>query len=77
MQTGKTYCYKMIQNVINTVHTDSLVNTVRQAQFKSLQKKQKRFLEHVDGKTLKRFKITTVYCELATLEGTMFLLLFF
>lgn len=40
MQIGKTYCYKMIQNVINTVLIDSLVNPVRKAQFKSLSKKQ-------------------------------------
>lgn len=40
MQTGKTYCYKMIQKVINTVHIDSLVNPMRKAQFKSLPKNQ-------------------------------------
>lgn len=69
----------MIQNIINnTVHTLT-VNPVRKAQFKSLQKKKKKkkFLEDVDEEAQKRFKITTIYCEPAALEGKMFLLLFF
>lgn len=62
----KTYHYK--NDTKHYKHIDNLVNPVKQARFKPLPK-QKRFLEDMVRVTLKWFKITTIYCEPATLEG--------